>query len=383
MHRIKTLTALLIAVTLVVPLFAVLLTEPPSSGRVGIEFDLYIYVSIATTLGFIGAAILFIMGFGGFTAKLKRAYGTICLGLVFYGLAQFQIPVLTVTNQLETTWTRSGFIAIPFLVALIALFWGMRLFARLIGVKSIWASPWFVFLLSAAAAVVATFVPHFGPSSAEVAFDSSVAFSTWGSGIIAASAILALQIKRAANVSYTNALAWMFIAFLGIALVGIHYLLSIILLGDRSEYAEGVGTLATYCFAGLIFIRAAYAFNAIGTQPVSSDMQRNFFGHPQEITESGTVSSIDIVVYATQLVSNPSAINQEVDRVRSITSSLGADRQLTPTQTSMLKEVYLSIEYYLTDKEPVRKFTRDSLRHEIQSKLRLNPNSNSTFWSQL
>lgn len=81
--------------TFVTPLIALAVPEPAGSSRTGFTFDLYIYVSVAITLAFIGASILFIMGFRGFTTRLKQAYGTLCLGLMLYGIAQLQIPILT------------------------------------------------------------------------------------------------------------------------------------------------------------------------------------------------------------------------------------------------------------------------------------------------
>lgn len=372
----------LTAIALLAPLVAIVLPEPVGSARTGAEFGLYMYVTFATTMVFITAAVLFLRGLGDFTAKLKRAYGWLCLGLIFYGLAQFQIPLLTLIGQAESLWTRSGLIAIPFLVALISLYWGMRQFARLLGVKSIWTSFWFVLLVSTVAAVGSIFLPHFGEASAEVAFDSAVAFSTWGMGLISASTILAIKTKRIASVIYTNALAWMMLAFTGIGVVGLHYIVSILLIGDRADYSESAALLTTYLFAGFIFIRAAYAFNVIGEQPASSATERNFFGRPLTPPMSDEATSIDIVVYAGQLASNPQAVEGILDDLRVVTA-IHQPSQLTAEDHARLKQVYLNLETYLITKEPIRKFTQQSLRSEIAAQLHLNKGTTATFWSAL
>jgi hypothetical protein len=383
MKRAKLTALLLLGVALLAPLATLAMPEPAKSTRTGFEFDFYMYTGVSITLVFVVAAIVFFMGLRGFSAKLKRAYTILCSGLIFYGIALVQVPIMTVTNSLDSPWSRSGIIAFPFLLAIIAMYWGITAFAKLFGVRSKWMSGWLVVSLSVLAAVVSVFVPHFGEASEEIAFDSTVAFSVWGLGLLAASVIIALKAKRLANVTYTNALAWMFLGFLSVWVIGVHYLVSIILVGDRSQYAEGVLSLSPYVVSALLFTRAAYSFNAIAWLPATTDASpRTFFGKPKKTATAvqHSISSIDIVTYAAQLVSNPHEIDPILDGLRTITATLPVGSQLSAEQNRSLQNIYLQIEDHLVQKEQVRTFTKEQVRAEMSQKLGLATNSASTFW---
>jgi hypothetical protein len=94
------------------------------------------------------------------------------------------------------------------------------------------------------------------------------------------------------------------------------------------------------------------------------------------------VSSIDIVIYAANLVSDPRNIDPILDRLRTITARMGAQTTVSATDQEVLRQIYLTIEQYLIERETVRVFTRDSLRQTIANDLRLT-NAPGTFWESL
>lgn len=75
-------------------------------------------------------------------------------------------------------------------------------------------------------------------------------------------------------------------------------------------------------------------------------------------------SILDAVTFAATLVSRPSEIDAQLDRIRSITATRGPE-QFTSHDKQVLREVYDYIEEYLVKKETLRSFTRDSVRQRV------------------
>lgn len=89
---------------------------------------------------------------------------------------------------------------------------------------------------------------------------------------------------------------------------------------------------------------------------------------PQSISPQlpPNVSLLDAVTFIATLVSKPSDIDRQLDRVRSITAQRSA-HQLTHDDEKVLGEVYVYLEDYLVNKESLRSFTRDSIREKISN----------------
>ncbi|HKU18848.1 MAG TPA: hypothetical protein VJP80_06270 [Candidatus Saccharimonadales bacterium] len=81
-------------------------------------------------------------------------------------------------------------------------------------------------------------------------------------------------------------------------------------------------------------------------------------------------SALELVTRTASLVSNPREVDPLLDNVREVTSRLKPGEHLSPADESKLFGVYLSLEQYLTIKEPLRSFTKDALRARITPALR-------------
>jgi hypothetical protein len=94
----------------------------------------------------------------------------------------------------------------------------------------------------------------------------------------------------------------------------------------------------------------------------------SFFGsHKDTVTkEDGDI--IDAITYVASLVSKPSEIDPTLDTVREITSKLTPGEPLSPTDKTALGRVYEDIEYYLTTKDPIRKFTPEEVRRRVHDR---------------
>jgi hypothetical protein len=97
---------------------------------------------------------------------------------------------------------------------------------------------------------------------------------------------------------------------------------------------------------------------------------RSFFGgnKTNELAETKK-TPLDMVIYASGLVSDPHLIDPLLDEVRIISANAGSDQTTTPADTQKLLNVYLQLEGHLTTKEPLRSFTKQELRTHFTPEL--------------
>src|SRR5687768_1863057 len=92
-----------------------------SAGR-DLEFQITMTLSIMAALLNLLAIPFFLNGTRQFKAGLKRAYIFLCVGIGAFGLAQVQLPLITLF-ELEF-WINSGGLAVPYLFGVIGIFYG-------------------------------------------------------------------------------------------------------------------------------------------------------------------------------------------------------------------------------------------------------------------
>lgn len=96
---------------------------------------------------------------------------------------------------------------------------------------------------------------------------------------------------------------------------------------------------------------------------------KSLFTAPKQEAKLVT-NPIDMVVYASGLVSNIGDIDPFLDKMRIITSQLGPDQEPTPADRRELLEIYIAVEEYLVTKEPLRQFTKEQVRSRLSPELR-------------
>ena len=94
--------------------------------------------------------------------------------------------------------------------------------------------------------------------------------------------------------------------------------------------------------------------------------------HSPSLQLPQNISLLDAVTFIATLVSKPSDIDQQLDRVRSITAQRSA-HELTQEDEAVLGEVYVYVEDYLVNKESLRSFTRESIREKLGNQLQDRP----------
>lgn len=92
------------------------------------------------------------------------------------------------------------------------------------------------------------------------------------------------------------------------------------------------------------------------------------FGSPAHTNPASNV--FDAVTHAATLASNPREIDPILDNMRTLTANLKPNVRLTTTEQRELFNIYLSIEKYLVDRDPIRAFNKDELRKKMSPELR-------------
>lgn len=373
-----------ILITLVLGMAASFLAPTPK-GNDWFAFHTLYAVSLGTAIGLGGAAILFLFGLGVFTDRLKHAYRLICFAFVMLGIGFFQMPLILYIVDFSSFWKNNVSTALFNLVAIVMVYVGTRSLAKLFGVKGLAANPWAQLVGAILFSVLVILIPHVPTSTPDAKLNASLgatAFSVYNMGM---AGVLIYLTKRVASVMYTKALAWMTVSLGVIALGGLLNIVAAKAFGDQQWYLVGAFPFVPLFIGALCMVRAAYCFNSIATTANDTHgwVARNFFGDPVQPPSKALPTSIDIVMYAATLVSNPRLIDPILDKFRQITARRKPGVEIPAEDEAELREIYLQIEGYLLSKEPIRKFTKETLRQSIAQRLRLTNSVQTTFWGDL
>jgi len=223
--------------------------------------------SIMLAVYYIGTAFLFVFGLKKFKVTLKVAYGYICFGLFILAIAQLQLPVFQFLNLFSSEWVISGGIQIPYIIAAVLLFEGVRRFSNLVKVNNIlssWLGTAFITISCILIIYIARdiFYPYRIRPGAQIttgfAFIAVLIFPI----LCAITSLLTLSIKQKAGASYSNALAWFFIALVASAFTEGQIPFFSAVGFDSGWVVKGWLSLP-FVISGLLFLKAGHAFNKI------------------------------------------------------------------------------------------------------------------------
>lgn len=108
---------------------------------------------------------------------------------------------------------------------------------------------------------------------------------------------------------------------------------------------------------------------------------RSFLGTAEYESRARYNSSLDIVMYTAFLASDPRAIDLTMDSVRIITARMdSAKRNLSQQDVKQLERVYFDLENYLTNNEPLRAYTKDTIREKIAKKFQIGTDGIEAYW---
>ncbi|MDB5178643.1 MAG: hypothetical protein JWN01_586 [Patescibacteria group bacterium] len=367
MNKIKVVA--LLGVALGVVLAGLAYFEPITPGGIsGTVFGQRLTLMVASLylVLSIEAVVLFWAGLKGFKGGLRKAYLILCAAIIMFAIAQIQVPVTTITG-LEW-WTTTGLVALPYVLSSFLAYWALRTFAQAVGIKD--ALTKFRFVLPAIFALIA--VSFFLPVHLSSIMPTAVAHHTF-TAIVIWELVLdglagwnAWRIRQTMGGTYQSAMTWLFVAFFSYTLTHLHFA---VLQATGYDNWYGRNSLETVPLAvvGLLLVKAGYEFWKV-TAPVRA---------------AKSSSPLDVVIYAASLATNRGAINPIMDTVRQVSAGMTPGGSLSAQNQEALAQVYLKLEAYLVEKEPLRTFTREDLRGRIERKFPHEASQGSAFWGKL
>lgn len=317
-----------------------------------------LFLAVATSLFSFAAIPLFVMALKDFKHGLRRAYAVLCIGIILYGMGQLQFPLFEIIDA--TAWVESGAVVLPYILSISCLFFGMRHFGKLVGLKSLWLSPWLAYGSGIAIAVLLGFA---------IQSDQAIVLQLefFLGAILFFSVMIALRIRSMTASRYRKALTFMAASLGMLVFAALHHTFTALVLGGEHWYVTSGFTLWPSLAAAILFMQVGYSFTTIRLS---------------ESTESASASPINVITYVASFASNPPAIDKSLDTVRDITSiSTSGDSTLSKQQEVALAGVYMELEEYLVKHEPLQKFTQESLREMVRTRFQFNQNTKSAFWA--
>lgn len=319
---------------------------------------------LAMTL-FTSAALWFIIGVRHFAVSLRVAYVQLSVGLVMFSFALLQLPIFGLFDLWETAWAKSGGVVIIFVGATMLIYFGMRRFMSLLGLRSWVASFWKITLLllaiAAATYVVAPSLIQY-PNNDDV--HAYLAVVAMAAGYVGAAAWLARRIKQAIGESYRRALASLLVALTVLGFAGTHEYVSTYFMNNGTPYNDYGFYLLPFVAAAVCMVFAARAFSFDRLLSAAADPEATTH------TEVSDADYIDSILILSSLASRPQDIENILDELRQVTATKGPDGVLSADDKRRLLAVYRSLEsFYMSGKDPLRTYEREQLRRLVSPQL--------------
>lgn len=249
-----------LAVTLVTLLgyaASFLVPVPASWNDSALAFHWTLASSVLYTLLHVGAAVLFLSAIGTYKAALRSAYIKIAFGIVLVGGGLAQVVFLNIFDLIQTPWVQYGGVMLPFVLAGLAIYFGTRSMAALIGVRSILQNVWFIAPLLVVCVAVVSLLPHKSSSLPELVFDISNAISAWDVILYAVSLGLVLKMRSRSGAHYAKAISWLAIGLAGSFIITM-YVLAQTLASGTAPAGMFIDSIVT--IGGLLYLKAGYSF---------------------------------------------------------------------------------------------------------------------------
>jgi hypothetical protein len=192
-----------------------------------------------------------------YKAALRIAYARIAAGIVLVGFGLAQVVVLNIFGLIQTPWVQYGGVMLPFVIAGISIYTGIRSMAKLVGVHSALTKLYIVVPFLLVCIGIVTLLPHSSSPLPELYFDISNAISVWDVVLYGASLGLVLQIKNHSGAYYTDSMAWLALGLIGSVFITLFVLITSFLTGQESA---GYLLDVIVIIGGLLYLKAGHSF---------------------------------------------------------------------------------------------------------------------------
>lgn len=310
----------------------------------------------ASMVLFVGAAITFLRGLKIFKSELRTAYRLIAFGILAFSAALIQLVIWGMGDLWESAWAASGSGLLPYVVTAVPIYLGARKFAKLLNIKSVLRSFWFVF---AATLLVAVGMYFAALQWLTYDLEGTEIYITVGalcSSYLLAAAILARKIFKSIGMYYSDAMRWLFIGLAALCAAAWHETINTFWFNNGDAYTDFGWYLIPWVLAGLVLVAASYQFRRLpelGETDVKSK------------AEPSDDDYINSILAVSELASKPQEIEVIMDGLRSVTADLGPDKKLSAEDKQKLVKTYRQLEAYLTAKDPLRTFTEEDILRRV------------------
>jgi hypothetical protein len=320
--------------------------------------------ALVASIIMLGAAVMILSTLGSFKKSLRIAYILVAAGIVSFAVSLTQLPVIGFFNAYNSWYVNSGLLVVPFVLATGLIYTGVRRFAKLLNIRGITTSFWFVTGVALVAAILSYLTAHIWATTLDVTgTDSYIATVAWVTVYAIAAAVLLRRITERIGPFYHDAMQQLFVALAVLSVAGTHEHLSSYWYGNPDYYvSHGVSTIP-FILTGLATLRAAYTLCVLNNQAAVDQTDT-----AETNTETGPIEDreySDAITYAASLSSHPNDIDFILDDLRLVTSNLEEGQALSPQDKRRLINVYLKVELYLTYHDPLRNFTREEIRSKL------------------
>jgi hypothetical protein len=305
---------------------------------------------------FVGGAALFLASLGRFKAKMRLAYTLFALGIILFGLAMVQLPIIGLKDLWESWWANGGPVVAPFIFATLLIYAGMQKFALLLGIKSKLTNWWILLTSVVSFTILSFFAGHYLAIYADSVdgLDMYIAIVAWSVVCITFAALLARRVIDRIGPFYQPGMRWLTTALLVITFAGWHeYIISYFTNNDTWYVAYGVA-LWPFIVGGLVILRAGYAFTLLGsTLPYIP------------VHEAPAAEPDSEMQYAESLASLAALVSSQGHEVVKEAQAVAA----APSQQTAVQS-YNKLENYLMNQDPLREFKKEEIRGQLTPRFR-------------
>jgi hypothetical protein len=285
---------------------------PPPAGAEGTEF--YSPIGTPTTLLDLtlatGSGLLFWRAVRNFKKELKPAYLFIAGAQLAVGILTLFFPYVEYYGLWSNVWLNMA-TYLAYFVGSIFMYFGARQFLKRLGLRSRISAPAVVIGATLLVWVIHGIAPHnvtwdqFNEHQYDL-FELVVIIPVlW----YAAAAYIVFKIRRVVGSTYQKSFTWLCVG-LTLQMASSVTVLVLDTTGYENWYFASRAYELPTLIADMAILFAAYSFNTVGLLAV----------RPR-----AAASSLDIVLYAATMVSNPEPIDPALDEVRLITSRAASD----------------------------------------------------------
>jgi hypothetical protein len=319
--------------------------------------------ALGVTVTTLGGSFMLLGGVSSFKKQMRAAYMLLAGGIMLFGIALLQLPVVGFYDLWNTWYANSGVLVLPFLCATALIYAGVRRFARLLGVDTILTSFTLVTCLTIVIAIVSFIGGHYlSRYRLTPGTDTFIAVVGWSSSFCTCAVLLLRRTIMRIGPLYQPVMRSLLIALAALALSGWHEYFIDYFLGNPDWYISHGLSFIPFIISGVLMVWAGYRLCVFYTGGDAADNDSTATAVSTTVNDAEYTNAI---TYAASLASHPLDIDFILDDLRLVTSNLERDQALSPDDKRRLINVYLKVELFLIYHDPLRNFNRDEIRSKF------------------